>query len=194
MRYSTDDSVSFTTLSTTTVGAGASDSTTLTIPAQVHLTTVVIKYSVANTANSLSQSEASVAAISDITIDCEVKVVTATHALNGCKNNGTGQQSTLAKSKINVDNSGSNVAVTVLLQRRTTNAVTGNVSDWGYFFTGETGGSSGTTISAGVADTEFNFNNPGTARGTGLEHRFSIDGGTTWTVIQRILMEVVIAK
>ena len=77
--------------------------------------------------------------ISDITIDCEVKAVTAAHALNGCKNNGTGQQSTLGKSKINVDNSGSNVAVTVLLQRRTTNAVTGNVSDWGYFFTGETG-------------------------------------------------------
>ena len=183
VRYSTDDSASFTTFDTTTVGAGATDSTTLTIPAQAHTTTVVIKYSVANAANSLSQSEASVSAISDITIDCEVKVVTAAHALNGCKNNGTGQQSTLGKSKINVDNSGSNVAVTVLLQRRTTNAVTGNVSDWGYFFTGETGGASGTTIAAGVADTEFNFNNPGTARGTGLEHRFSIDGGTTWTEI-----------
>ena len=44
------------------------------------------------------------------------------------------------KSKINVDNSGSNVDCYGFLQRRTTNAVTGNVSDWGYFFTGETGG------------------------------------------------------
>ena len=62
VRYSTDDSgSSFTTLTQQLLELEQTDSTTLTIPAQAHTTTVVIKYSVANTANSLSQSEASVA-------------------------------------------------------------------------------------------------------------------------------------
>ena len=40
----------------------------------------------------------------------------------------------------------------------------------------------GTSINAGVADTQFNFNS-GAANGTGREHRYSVDGGNTWTEI-----------
>ena len=125
----------------------------------------------------MSQSEAT---LSTITIDCPVIAVTVTHATNGCANNGKSQGGTLGKMKLNIDNSGSNVAVTVLIQKRVTNALSGNVGDWEYFNAG--GGSSGTSIDAGVADTQFNFNS-GAANGTGREHRYSVDGGNTWTEI-----------
>ena len=88
----------------------------------------------------------------------------------------------MGKFKINIDNSGSNVAVTVLIQKRATNPVSGNLGDWVYFDTGATGGSSGTSINAGVADTQINLNS-GVANGTGREHRYSVDGGNTWTEI-----------
>ena len=175
--YSTDGGSNYTTLSTTTVAAGQTDSSSLSVPAQSHGTSVIIKYTVTNTSEGLSQSEAT---LSTITIDCPVIAVTATHASNGCKNNGTGQGGTMGKMKLNIDNSGSNVAVTVLIQKRVTNAISGDVGDWEYFSAG--GGTDGTSINAGVADTQFNFNS-GAANGTGREHRYSVDGGSTWTEI-----------
>ncbi len=39
----------------------------------------------------------------------------------------------MGKIKITVDNSGSNVAITFLVQKRATNAVSGSVGDWMYF-------------------------------------------------------------
>ena len=54
---------SFTTLTATSVGAGQTDNSTLSVPAQAHTTTVIIKYTVANTSDSLSQSEATLSII-----------------------------------------------------------------------------------------------------------------------------------
>ena len=56
-------------------------------------------------------------------------------------------------STISIDNSGSNVAVTLYVQKRKVNAVTGNETAFAYFATGTTGGSSGQSISAGATDT-----------------------------------------
>ena len=115
VRYSTDGGSNYTTLSTATVAAGQTDSSSLSVPAQSHGTSVIIKYTVANTSEGLSQSEAT---LSTITIDCPVISVSATHATNGCANNGKSQGGTMGKMKLNIDNSGSNVAVTVLIQKR----------------------------------------------------------------------------
>ena len=133
VRYSTDGGSNYTTLSTATVAAGQTDNSSLSIPAQSHGTAVIIKYTVANTSEGLSQSEAT---LSTITIDCPVIAVTATHATNGCANNGKSQGGTMGKMKLNIDNSGSNVAVTVLIQKRVTNPLSGNVGDWEYFNAG----------------------------------------------------------
>ena len=87
----------------------------------------------------------------------------------------------MGKIKINVDNSGSNVAITFLVQKRATNAVTGAVGDWMYFGGSVTGEDSGKSINAGASQ-EFAVNT-GIANGTGREHRYSTDGGSTWTEI-----------
>ncbi len=178
VRYSTNGGSSYTTLTATSVAAGQTDTSSLSISAQSHTTAVIIKYSVANSSEGLSQSEAT---LSTITIDCEVISLTATKAADGCSNNGTGQGGVFGKTKINIDNSGSNVAVNVRLQKQTTNAVSGDVTTWAYFASGTTGGSSGTSINAGVADTQFSFDS--LAHGTGIQYRYSTNDGSTWTEI-----------
>ena len=55
VRYSTDGGSNYTTLSTATVAAGQTDTSSLSIPAQTHTTQVIIKYSVANASEGLSQ-------------------------------------------------------------------------------------------------------------------------------------------
>ena len=87
----------------------------------------------------------------------------------------------MGKIKITVDNSGSNVAITFLVQKRATNAVTGSVGDWAYFGGSVTGEDSGKSINAGATQ-EFAVNTA-IANGTGREHRYSTDGGSTWTEI-----------
>ena len=176
--YSTDGGSNFTVLTATTVGAGATDSSSLSVPALSHDTSVIIKYSVANSSEGLSQSEVT---LSTITINCPVIAPAVSHETNGCKNNGTGQGGTMGKIKITVDNSGSNVAITFLVQKRATNAVTGNVGDWMYFGGSTTGEDSGKSINAGATQ-EFAVNTA-IANGTGREHRYSTDGGATWTAI-----------
>ena len=110
MRYSTDDGSSYTTLTATSVAAGATDTSSLSISAQTHTTEVIIKYSVANSSEGLSQSEAT---LSTITINCPVTNIAVTSATNGCGNNGVGQGGVYGSSKIEIDNSGSNIAVTL---------------------------------------------------------------------------------
>ena len=53
VRYSTDSGSSYTTLTATSVAAGQTDSSTLSVPAQSHGTSVIIKYTVANTSEGL---------------------------------------------------------------------------------------------------------------------------------------------
>ena len=48
MRYSTDSGSNYTTLTTTSVAAGQTDNSSLSVPAQSHGTEVIIKYSVEN--------------------------------------------------------------------------------------------------------------------------------------------------
>ena len=69
VRYSTDGGSNYTTLSTATVAAGQTDTSSLSVPAQSHDTSVIIKYCVANSSEGLSQSEVS---LSTITINCPV--------------------------------------------------------------------------------------------------------------------------
>jgi len=57
----------------------------------------------------------------------------------------------MGKIKITVDNSGSNVAITFLVQKRATNAVSGAVGDWMYFGGSVTGEDSGKSINAGAS-------------------------------------------
>ena len=86
--YSTDSGSSFTTLTATSVAAGQTDSSSLSVPAQSHGTAVIIKYTVANTSEGLSQSEVT---LSTITISCPVSAIAVTSSTNGCGNNGVGQ-------------------------------------------------------------------------------------------------------
>ena len=107
--------------------------TSLSVPAKAHLTSVVIKYSATNTSEGLSQSEQT---LSTITIDCENPVVTVTSGTNGCGNNGVSQGGVFGNSYITIDATESNVAVTVYVQKRKVNAVSGNETDFAYFATG----------------------------------------------------------
>ena len=111
---------------------------------------MIIKYTVANTSEGLSQSEVT---LSTITISCPVSAIAVTSSTNGCGDNGVGQGGVYGNSTISIDNSGSNVAVTLYVQKRKVNAVTGNETAFAYFATGTTGGSSGQSISAGATDT-----------------------------------------
>ena len=94
--YSTDGGSNFTVLTATTVGAGETDSSSLSVPALSHDTSVIIKYSVANASEGLSQSEVT---LSTITIDCPVIAPAVSHETNGCKNNGTARAAQWVKLK-----------------------------------------------------------------------------------------------
>ena len=174
VRYSTDSGSSYTTLTATSVAAGQTDSSTLSVPAQSHGTSVIIKYTVANTSEGLSQSEAT---LSTITISCIVTDILVTSSTNGCGNNGVGQGGVYGNSTISIDNTGSNVAVTLYVQKRKVNAVTGTETAFAYFATGTTGGSSGQSISAGATDTYSFESHP---HGTEIQYRWSTDG-SNWT-------------
>ena len=143
VRYSTDDGSSYTTLTATSVAAGATNSSSLSISAQTHTTAVIIKYSVANASEGLSQSEAT---LSTITINCPVTNIAVTSVTNGCGNNGVGQGGVYGSSKIEIDNSGSNIAVTLYVQKRKVNPISGNETAFAYFASGTTGGASGQSI------------------------------------------------
>ena len=174
VRYSTDSGSSYTTLTATSVAAGQTDTSSLSVPAQSHGTAVIIKYSVANTSEGLSQSEAT---LSTITISCPVSAIAVTSSTNGCGNNGVGQGGVYGNSVISIDNSGSNVAVTLYVQKRKVNAVTGNEIAFAYFANGTTGGASGQSISAG-ASSSYSFDSH--PHGTEIQYRWSTDG-SNWT-------------
>ena len=146
----------------------------MSVPAQTHGTAVIIKYSVANTSEGLSQSEAT---LSTITISCPVSAIAVTSSTNGCGNNGVGQGGVFGNSVISIDNSGSNVAVTLYVQKRKVNAVTGNETAFAYFASGTTGGASGQSISAG-ASSSYSFDSH--PHGTEIQYRWSTDG-SNWT-------------
>ena len=178
--YSTDGGSSYTTLSTATVGAGQTDTSSLSIPSQTHTTQVIIKYSVANTSEGLSQSEAT---LSTITINCPVTNIAVTSATNGCGNNGVGQAGVFGGTKISIDNSGSNVAVTLYVQKRKVNPVNGNETPFAYFANSTTGGESGQSISAG-AETNYTFDSH--PNGMETQYRYSTDG-SSWTNLDTIV-------
>ena len=173
MRYSTDSGSNYTTLTTTSVAAGQTDNSSLSVPAQSHGTEVIIKYSVENATEGLSQSEAT---LSTITISCPVNAIAVSSSTNGCGNNGVGQGGVYGNSTISIDNSGSNVAA-LYVQRRRVNAVNGNETAFAYFANGTTGGASGQSINAG-ATTSYSFDSH--PHGTEIQYRWSTDG-TNWT-------------
>jgi len=178
--YSTDGGSNYTTLSTATVGAGQTDTSSLSIPSQTHTTQVIIKYSVANTSEGLSQSEAT---LSTITINCPVTNIAVTSATNGCGNNGVGQAGVYGGTKISIDNSASNVAVTLYVQKRKVNPVNGNETPFAYFANLTTGGESGESISAG-AETNYTFDSH--PNGMETQYRYSTDG-SSWTNLDTIV-------
>ena len=180
VEYSTDGGSSYTTLSTATVAAGQTDTSSLSIPSQTHTTQVIIKYSVANASEGLSQSEIT---LSTITINCPVTNIAVTSATNGCGNNGVGQAGVHGGTKISIDNNGSNVAVTLYVQKRKVNPVNGNETPFAYFANSTTGGESGQSISAG-AETNYTFDSH--PNGMETQYRYSTDG-SSWTNLDTIV-------
>ena len=151
------------------------DNSTLSISGISHNTVVRIKYTVANASEGLTQAETTISP--DITIDCPYTNVVVTSATNGCTSNGTSQGGVYGSSVITIDNSASNVDVTIYVQRRKINPVTGNEIAFQYFANAKTGGSSGQSVSAG-ATTSYSFDQ--TPHGTVIQYRHSTDG-TNWT-------------
>ena len=148
----------YTTLTTTSVAAGQTDNSSLSVPAQSHGTEVIIKYSVENATEGLSQSEAT---LSTITISCPVNAIAVSSSTNGCGNNGVGQGGVYGNSTISIDNSGSNVAVTLYVQRRRVNAVNGNETAFAYFANGTTGGASDRGTNSQTVSISGNTGNKG---------------------------------
>ena len=158
------------------VGINSSETTSVSVP---HGSTIQWQYEISNTSNTFTGTYTQESTSS--AVDCPIYAVVASHSVTNCTNNGDSQGGTEGRIVLSIDNSGSNADITLLIQKRSTNAVSGNVGDWDYFNTDITGGSSGTSISAGVAETTFRLDD--IATGTGIEHRYSIDGGSTWTEV-----------
>ena len=105
---------SYTTLAITEVAKETTDNSTLSISGISHNTVVRIKYTVANASEGLTQAETTISP--DITIDCPYTNVVVTSATNGCTSNGTSQGGVYGSSVITIDNSASNVDVTIYVQ------------------------------------------------------------------------------
>ena len=111
----------------------AIDSSSTVSAAVPHGSTIQWQYEISNTSNTFTGTYTQESTSS--AVDCPIYAVVASHSVTNCTNNGPSQGGTEGRIVLSIDNSGSNADITLLIQKRSTNAVSGNVGDWDYFNT-----------------------------------------------------------